>query len=65
MLGAIFGIIVDDIGDVLTVPTVQIETPTQHLKDNYSQFLNGVVKTQDGIYVIIDPVKILKYSLEQ
>lgn len=58
------GILVDNIGDVLSVSQSQIETPTSHLKDKYFQFMDGIVKTQDNLFVIIDPVKILKYSLE-
>ncbi len=56
--------LVDEIGDVMEIDADQIETPTQNLKYTYSEFTEGIVKLKNKLLIIVNPVKVLKYSGE-
>lgn len=58
-------LLADDISDVLSVEPSLIETPTQNLKDIYSKFVTGVAKLEEKLLIIVDPVRILKYTHEE
>lgn len=54
----LFGVIVDDVSDVITFPNEQIEPPPEYgvnLKDN---FILGIGKAKDKVVIILDIYKV-------
>lgn len=58
-------ILVDVIGDVVSVNPGEIETPTRNLKSAYARFVAGVVKLNEELLIIINPVRVLTYQKEK
>lgn len=55
-------ILVDGVGDVLSLPAEHIETPTRNLNNTYTKFVEGVAKIKDDLLIIINPAEVLNYS---
>lgn len=56
------GLLVDMIGDVVTVGREDVESAPQHVDESISQFLDGVVKVDDRLLIILKPEKMLWYN---
>jgi purine-binding chemotaxis protein CheW len=55
------GFFVDKLGDTVIVGEDQVENPTRYIEKAYSQYINGLVKLQGDLLILIDPVKILMF----
>ena len=58
------GLLVDRIGDVVSVREEYIETPTKNMEKSYAKYLNGIVKLKDQLLTIINPGRMIRYKTE-
>jgi purine-binding chemotaxis protein CheW len=54
----LYGLIVDDIGEVMNLPEHKIEQTPPHLKEHWKAIAAGVYPTQDSLMVIMDPERL-------
>ncbi len=57
--GAVMGVIVDSVSDVLRISANMIEPPPQISSRFYSGLIQGIAKLQDGLVLILDMDKLL------
>jgi purine-binding chemotaxis protein CheW len=52
-------LLVDRIGDILTVPAANIEDPPQHMDETRAKFVRYVVKTDTFFLIVLDPERLI------
>ncbi len=58
-LGESFSLLVDDVGDVISVDGLQSEPPPRTLDSRWRSLVTGVIRLDDGLFVILDLVAVL------
>ena len=59
------GFLVDMIGDVVIVDETNIENTTKYIEKENLTYIKGVVKLQDQLLIIINPLKMLYHGHEE
>jgi purine-binding chemotaxis protein CheW len=58
--GELFSLIVDEVGDVVSVQARDVEPPLPTLGERWQRAVTGVVRRDDGLLVVISAVQLLK-----
>ena len=56
------GLLVDRIGDVISVPDKQVEPPPQHLDEVNARYFSGVVKQGESLLVLLNAAEMLSQA---
>ena len=59
--GQYYSLMVDAVGEVLTIPASEIETPPPSLADKWHAIANGIHRLPDGLLVVIDIETLLTF----
>ena len=52
--GESFSLLVDEVGDVITVSTQELEPPPRTVSASWKQVISGVFRLEQGLFVILD-----------
>jgi purine-binding chemotaxis protein CheW len=52
-------LLVDRVGDILTVPAANIEEPPQHMDETRTKFVRYVVKTDTFFLIVLEPERLI------
>jgi len=59
------GLLVDNVGDILSVTESQIESTPPNLQESHQDFIKNVIKLENEIIAYLDLIKILKSQNQQ
>ena len=59
--GELFSLDVDSVGQVMDVPTAQIERTPANLDDYWKSFATGIFTLEEELLVLVDVLKLLHY----
>lgn len=63
--GGIAGLMVDQIGEVLSPSEDRFEAPPASLRKEVREMITGVAKLDEGLLLVLDPKRIIKENTEE
>ena len=60
--GELYGLIVDEVGDVLRLPRTRREANPVNLDEHWADICDGVYQLDDGLMVVLDVDKVLAFE---
>ncbi len=60
--GELYSLIVDSVGDVLTIPSASIQNAPPNLSANWRDIASGVYRLEKDLLVILDPKRLFTFG---